>query len=94
MTDTATLRARPHWTYMAYDESDTLLYIGCTNNPLTRLRTHKAKSRWFSEAVRVQWQRYVDYQSARAAEYELICALQPAHNHNRGRRYGKQRDAA
>lgn len=74
-------RARPHWTYVVRDAAGQVLYVGCTVNPLGRMRQHKAtRTSWWADRATVYWREYPDFNAARAAEADLIRTLQPLHN--------------
>lgn len=89
LDDPRTIAARqePHWLYRLYDADGVLLYIGQTRNPAQRFRgwfmDHKngyGRARWVSEAVRVDWRRYPNYDAVIAAEKLAIETERPLHN--------------
>lgn len=53
----AELEKKPYALYRHFDCNGRLLYIGMTNNPDVRIRSHKRQSRWYGAiaAVTVEW---------------------------------------
>lgn len=61
----------PGWVYRIYDETGTLLYVGCTHDVHTRLLAH-ARRDWWPATPRVETTRYDPYYLAYAAEQDEI----------------------
>lgn len=66
--------------YRVYSATDVLLYVGITQFPRTRIKGHKASSRWYEEAVRWAYTEYPSRKAARAAEVLAIRTEHPLWN--------------
>lgn len=66
--------------YRFYDENDQLIYVGITHTWYQRFHQHEKNSGWFSEAVKVTFERFPDRESVEQAELEIIQRERPAHN--------------
>lgn len=70
----------PYFLYRFYDEDDTLLYIGITNDPERRLYQHTAQKPWADDIARTEYAVFANKTEAAAAEAALIKELSPLHN--------------
>ena len=70
----------PYFLYRFYDEDDTLLYIGITNDPERRLYQHTAQKPWADDIARTEYAVFANKTEATAAEAALIKQLSPLHN--------------
>jgi predicted GIY-YIG superfamily endonuclease len=70
----------PTTLYRLYDANDRLLYIGITNRPEVRFRTHAANQAWWSEVVRSSLCTYATRAAAAAAEAQAIATETPLYN--------------
>src|SRR5271169_4755187 len=66
--------------YRAFDVNETLLYVGVSANPFSRIRTHKSQSRWWKKAVKITLDHFRTKESARRAESLAIKAESPKYN--------------
>ncbi|WIB72599.1 GIY-YIG nuclease family protein [Curtobacterium sp. MCBD17_026] len=66
--------------YRFYDADDALLYVGITNDVVTRFRVHRRQSTWWTAALRCDWRVYGSRESAAAAEAAAIQLEKPRHN--------------
>jgi len=83
----------PHALYRVYDDKEHLLYIGCSNSPLSRMKSHEKRKAWATRIafVRLEW--FGDKASAMNAEVVAIATELPEWNvhhrenpkHSRGR---------
>ena len=76
------LSARPHRVYRCYDETGTLIYIGCTVSPIEhRMRVHRKFNPAVAERT-ARWttEEYPDRESALAAEAQAIYREAPLLN--------------
>jgi hypothetical protein len=73
--------------YRFYDTTDQLLYVGISIHAAQRAGQHRHASPWWSDAVRMEVERYPDRSSAEDAERRAIINEHPLHNvvHNRSR---------
>ncbi|MFF0055643.1 GntR family transcriptional regulator [Streptomyces microflavus] len=65
--------------YRLFDNNRLLLYVGISENPARRFKTHGSKP-WWSEVTDKEVVWFDSYQEARAAEVEAIGIEKPAHN--------------
>ncbi len=65
--------------YRLFDNDDTLLYVGASKAPQTRLSAHRTKS-WGAAIVNMTEEAYPTRESAQTAEREAIASEQPLHN--------------
>lgn len=70
----------PHFVYRCYDASDRLLYIGCSNGPLHRVKAHRETAWWGDRIARVRFTVFPDRRKALSIEREAIWAEQPLCN--------------
>ena len=70
----------PAVVYRMYDESDTLLYVGCTHELEERLAAHRRQKSWTARAVRVDVQQFDTRADALAAEEAAIRRERPRYN--------------
>lgn len=66
--------------YLWYDESDTLLYVGITEDFPTRQTSHAKKSSWSAFVTRSRVQRFASRLEAERAEKTVIRTEQPLFN--------------
>lgn len=66
--------------YRVYDATDTLIYVGMSYDPDSRVRTHRREKSWRSEIARHESEWFPDRATAERAEAALIGATQPRHN--------------
>lgn len=78
----AELPETPHFLYRLFDRTDTLLYIGITNDPKTRFKWHRKNQPWWCDVDQAKTK--VDYYPSRdavlKAEAEAIKEEQPLYN--------------
>jgi hypothetical protein len=72
--------ARPCALYRHFAADGSLLYVGISLSAITRLAQHLDASTWADEIVRVEIERYVSVDAARAAERAAIKSERPKHN--------------
>lgn len=72
--------------YRHYAKDETLLYVGISCKPITRLKQHEHDSGWAAEIARVEIERFGSRQDALEAERAAIKKERPKHNvvHARG----------
>lgn len=70
---------RPHAVYFAYDPDQTLIYVGISCEPRTRLRAH-ARSAWGHEIAFWSADWYPNRTVAERAETDTIAEARPRHN--------------
>lgn len=66
--------------YRCYAADGRLLYIGTTQDIVTRLKSHRSTSPWFAEVARTVVKLASDRLSGFRMEVEAIRAEQPIHN--------------
>lgn len=72
---------RQQYVYRAYDSAGRLLYIGCTNNPVSRFKSHRSQgSMWLPYAASVTWEPHPTRAAGFAAESAAIEAECPPYN--------------
>lgn len=73
--------------YRVYDEDGRLLYVGITNNPPARFRSHRATKQWWAMVAHIFTKTYDSRAALREAEREAIKTEHPTYNvvHNAGR---------
>jgi excinuclease UvrABC nuclease subunit len=76
--------AGAHYVYLHYDDNDELLYVGQTSDPINRLtqhaRAHKARSHWWGQVARIEWEMFDSKRMSVRVERLLIRHMQPKHN--------------
>ena len=85
----ATGDRKKHCVYRYFDEAGALLYVGVTNDPVTRENMHRkcARSwRWFQHAARRTLEWHESRSEAEASESRAISEERPAWN-----KVGKQK---
>lgn len=71
--------------YRCYGRDGVLLYVGCTGKYGRRRNQHKAKSKWFSEVVRIDLEAHANQRSALDAEAKAIWGEMPIYNRRRNK---------
>jgi predicted GIY-YIG superfamily endonuclease len=71
---------QPHYVYRCYDSTDRLIYVGCTVNPVSRLREHRKNTWWAGQIARTRLIVFPDRTHALAKEREAIATEQPRWN--------------
>ena len=71
---------KPAYVYRCYNDCGVLLYVGCTQNPDIRAAAHKAKTKWFRDAIAVIYERYPCKEAGLKAERSAIESENPLHN--------------
>jgi predicted GIY-YIG superfamily endonuclease len=66
--------------YLAYDRTDTLLYVGISSDPSVRMAGHQARSEWWPLAYRIDTEQYDTRSEALAREAALIRQRRPPFN--------------
>lgn len=74
------LRRQLHVLYRFFDSSNTLLYIGITNNIPHRLRSHSELQPWWEEVASATMEHYPDRDALEEAERSAIRTERPRHN--------------
>lgn len=78
----AELADTPHFLYRLYDRTDTLLYIGITNDPKARFKWHRKNQPWWCDVD--QSKTRIDFHATRdsalSAETKAIKAENPLYN--------------
>lgn len=69
-----------HVLYRFFNGADQLLYVGITNNPITRLKDHIKRSCWLRDATHVTLEHFPDRPSLEQAERTAIQNEHPRHN--------------
>jgi len=70
---------QPHYVYRIYDERRRCLYVGCSINPMVRIRFHRSKS-WGGEIHHYDITEHVWRPAALAVERRETKRLNPIHN--------------
>lgn len=70
----------PTYVYRCYDSVGTLLYIGCTNQPIQRVETHRRTSWWGDRFDHVRYTVFPNREKALAVENAAIYAERPICN--------------
>lgn len=67
--------------YMAHGFGDELLYVGVTNDLITRLQRHRQNwAAWLTYTKHIRWETYPTRAAAEAAEKRYIRSLGPKYN--------------
>lgn len=66
--------------YRLFAEGGTLLYVGITVEPKTRLWNHANEKSWWGEVARQEIEWFADRPSAEAAEFAAIVTEEPRYN--------------
>lgn len=73
--------------YRCFDATGQLLYVGCSNDPQSRLNDHRRSKSWWPDVARTQTVAYPSRDQALDAEALAIRAETPLHNvYGAGRR--------
>lgn len=71
---------KPHALYRYFDPVGTLLYIGCSLEPFSRLQVHHTIQDWWRDIATVKIEWHPDWYAARRAEAVAIVAEVPRYN--------------
>lgn len=71
--------SRPHVLYRMFDEDGVLLYVGITDDPVTRFRGHRGIKSWWNQVCTITLERYSSRQELEDAE-RVALAAGTAHN--------------
>jgi hypothetical protein len=71
---------REHTVYWAYGTRRRLLYIGCTADPVRRMKDHRRSSEWFPLVRRVELETFSTRAPARVTETLAIYDERPRFN--------------
>jgi predicted GIY-YIG superfamily endonuclease len=71
---------RPPTVYRLFDASGRLLYVGYTNDPIARLKSHSCMSPWWPAVANVQLTHFRTYREGIVAERSAIETEDPIHN--------------
>lgn len=75
------LADRPHCVYRAFDGDGALLYVGCTQDPMYRLRHWTTElSEWTFHVRAVSFEWFTTRSAARSVEAAAIRSERPAYN--------------
>jgi len=66
--------------YRLYSSDGTLLYVGVANDPIRRMKEHRANRDWFGEVAGIRFETHATRREAEDAEAEAIRAEHPRHN--------------
>lgn len=77
----------PHWVYRCYDANARLIYVGCSETPVERMRQHRANTWWFPQVERIRYTVFQNRRYALTKEREAIGEENPRWNVR-----GRQRD--
>lgn len=69
-----------HVLYRFFDDAGTLLYVGITNSPRSRLRDHRAYSPWWDRSTTITLTRFSNRIELEAAELDAIKTEHPKYN--------------
>lgn len=70
----------PHYVYRCYAADGALLYIGCTNNPISRIRGHRKDQPWGDQIAYVRYTVFPDRRKALDVERGAIWNENPRYN--------------
>lgn len=70
----------PHWVYRIYDTEGVLLYIGCTNSPVSRISGHRHSQTWGDQIAHVRYTVFPNRRKALDVERAAIWYENPLHN--------------
>lgn len=70
----------PHYVYRCFDASGRLIYVGCTVNPVARLRAHRRHAWWGSQIASTRLIVFPNRRYARAMEWTAIVHERPRWN--------------
>lgn len=69
-----------HVLYRMFDRDDVLLYVGITNNPKTRFRSHAISQDWWGQVANITVKTFPTRGQLVAAETKAIHEENPIHN--------------
>lgn len=69
-----------HVLYRMFDRDNVLLYVGLTNNPKGRFRTHSKTQEWWREVANITVQTFDSRKHLAAAEFTAIKDEKPLYN--------------
>lgn len=78
-------RTLPCAVYRQYDKAGRLLYVGQSQDPLSRFYGHRSASHWAFSVARIEVEWFADRKAALVAEAAAIRAEDPLHNPHRSR---------
>lgn len=70
----------PHVLYRMFDAEGALLYVGITNNPKARFRTHSKTKAWWEEVANIAVEHFDTREALAYAEYQAIVNEHPLYN--------------
>lgn len=70
----------PHYVYRCYDATSRLIYVGCTNNPVNRLASHRRKAWWGDQIASTRLIVFPTRSKALEKEREAIATEKPRWN--------------
>jgi len=73
-------RAKTHILYRCYDATNTLLYVGMTNDPETRIQYHRRNQPWWHHVDHIRLQNLPNRDALVRAETAAIQLEQPLYN--------------
>ena len=62
------LGSAEHTVYRLYDQQDRLIYVGCTHDLVSRLKTHQKTAWWYPQIARISTQQHQGRGAALKAE--------------------------
>lgn len=68
-----------HVVYTFRDADGTVLYVGCTSDPVSRFEQHRLDKEWFRQVATIECEHHDDGAEAFRREREVIRALNPVH---------------
>ena len=74
------IKDQPHDLYRYFDSKNRLLYVGISISAATRLGQHRTASGWYTDAVRIDIEKFASRRAAMSAEKEAIKLEKPQHN--------------
>jgi len=80
--------------YRLYDAEGSLLYVGCTVDPWTRLKAHRRRQPWWDEVVDAEVIWFLSVELAADVEQQAIFTESPVYNIAMGRYGHRFSDAA
>lgn len=72
---------RMHHVYRAFDDSGTLLYVGCSYDLDARMKAHRTSSQWYHLMHRLKVAGPYNYETAREIEHAAIESERPQFNY-------------
>lgn len=68
------------WVYKHFDEEGTVLYVGVSNDPMMRTRSHEKEADWFDDVRSIDVKSYPTREDALEAEANEILSSRPLYN--------------